>query len=69
MALASAKELGRRLAFHAGELDQYQFATILLIENYWLIPLFLLFFAAVIAASVRWSTGRVAARRLAAQNT
>jgi hypothetical protein len=56
-------------AFHAGETDQYQFATILLIENYWLIPLFLLLFSAVIAASVRWSTGRVAARRLATQDT
>jgi hypothetical protein len=57
------------LAYHNGELNRYQFATILLIEDYWLIPLFLLLFAALIAAWVRWSTGRVAAQRLATQDT
>jgi hypothetical protein len=56
-------------AYHAGELSQYQLATILVIEDYWLIPLFLLVFALMIAAWVRWSTGRVAAERLAAQGT
>jgi cellulose synthase (UDP-forming) len=55
------------LAYHAGELDRYQYTTVLLIEDYWLIPFLVLLFAVVIAAWVRWSTERVAAERLAMQ--
>lgn len=57
------------LAYHAGELNRYQYATVLLIEDYWLIPLPVLLFALIIVASVRWSTERVAAQRLATQDT
>ena len=57
------------LAYHAGELDRYQYATILLIEDYWLIPFLVLLFAVMIAAWVRLSTERVAAERLATQET
>jgi hypothetical protein len=54
-------------AYYAGELNRYQHATVLLIEDYWLIPLLLLLLAVLIVAWVRWSTERVAARRLATQ--
>jgi hypothetical protein len=57
------------LAYHAGELDHYQYATVLLIEDYWLIPFLILLFAVMIAAWVRWSTERVAEERLATQET
>jgi hypothetical protein len=56
--------LGTR-AYRAGELDRRQYTSVLLIENYWLIPPLVLLLAVVIAAWVRWSTERVAERRLA----
>jgi len=52
-------------AYHSGKLDRYQYATVLIFENYMLIPLLIFLFAAIIVAWVRWSTERVAARRLA----
>jgi cellulose synthase (UDP-forming) len=59
-----------RVAYHAGELDdRYQYATVLLIENYWLIAPSILLFALVIVAWVRWSTERVAMERLATWET
>ena len=57
------------LAYHAGELDRYQYITVRLIEDYWLIPFLVLLFAIMIAAWVRWSTERVAAERLATEET
>lgn len=54
------------LAFHSGELNRVQYATVLIFENYRLIPLAVLFLAGVIVAWVRYGTERVAARRLAA---
>jgi hypothetical protein len=54
------------MAYHAGRFDDYQYATVLLFENYRLIPFLVLFLALLIAAWVRWSTELVAARRLAA---
>jgi len=56
-------------AYHAGEVDRFQYTAVLLIENYWLIPLLLLLIALVIVAWVRWSTERVAAERLATWET
>jgi hypothetical protein len=53
-------------AYHAGNFNRYQLATVLLFENYHLIPLFLLVLSLVIVAWVRLSTERVAKRRLAA---
>jgi hypothetical protein len=53
-------------AYHAGELNNYQYGTVLLIENYRLVPLFVLLLAVIIVAWVRWSTERVAERRLTA---
>jgi cellulose synthase (UDP-forming) len=53
------------LAYHTGELDRYQYATVLLIEHYWLIPLVVFVLAVLIAAWVRRSTERVAEGRLA----
>jgi cellulose synthase (UDP-forming) len=53
------------LAYHAGALDRYQHARVLLVENYWLIPPLVLVLAVVIAAWVRRSTERVAEGRLA----
>ncbi len=52
------------LAYHAGELDRYQYTTVLLIEYYWLIPLIVLLLAVIIVAWVRWTTERLAAQRL-----
>jgi len=52
-------------AYRAGELDRHQYTTVLLIENYWLIPPLVLLLAVVIVAWVRRSTERVAERRLA----
>jgi cellulose synthase (UDP-forming) len=57
------------LAYHSGDLDRYQYSTVLLIENYWIIPLFVLLLAIVIVAWVRWSTERVAEERLATWET
>ncbi len=57
------------LAYHAGEVDRYQYTTVLLFEYFWLIPLFVLLLAVIIVAWVRWSTERVAARRLATRET
>jgi len=57
------------MAYHAGQFDDYQYATVLLFENYRLIPILVLFLAILIAAWVRWSTERIAARRLAALAT
>ena len=57
------------LAYHAGELDRYQHATVLLIEHYWLIPPLVLVLAVVIAAWVRRTTERVAEGRLATWET
>ncbi|HEY2468670.1 MAG TPA: UDP-forming cellulose synthase catalytic subunit [Terracidiphilus sp.] len=56
-------------AYHAGELDRYQYATVLLIEDYWLIPFLVIAFALIIVAWVRWSTERIAAERLAMRET
>jgi hypothetical protein len=56
-------------AYHAGEVDRTQYVAVLLIENYWLIPLILLLLALFIVAWVRWSTERVAADRLATWET
>lgn len=56
-------------AYHAGELDRYQYATVLLIEDYWLIPFLVIAFALIVVAWVRWSTERVAAERLAMRET
>jgi cellulose synthase (UDP-forming) len=53
-------------AYHSGHLDPYQLALVLLLENYWLIPLFVVLLAAFISSWLRRSTERVAARRLAA---
>jgi hypothetical protein len=53
-------------AYHAGAFDRYQFAIVLLFENYRVLPLFVLLLSCLIAAWVRLSTERVAARRLAA---
>lgn len=57
------------MAYHAGELDRYQYATVVLIEDYWLIPMLVLLFALMIVAWVRWSTERVATERLATRET
>jgi cellulose synthase (UDP-forming) len=52
-------------AYRAGELDRHQYTTVLLIENYGLIPPLVLLLAAVIVTWVRRSTERLAERRLA----
>jgi cellulose synthase (UDP-forming) len=57
------------LAYRAGELDRYQYTTVLLIEEYRLIPALILLLAAVIAAWMRRSTERVAERRLATRES
>ena len=57
------------LAYHTGELDRFQYTTILLFENYRVIPLIVLLLALIIVAWVRWSTERVAAERLATWET
>jgi cellulose synthase (UDP-forming) len=57
------------LAYHAGEVDRYQYATVLLIEYYWGIPPLVLVLASVIAAWVRRITERVAEGRLATWET
>jgi len=57
------------MAYHAGELDRYQYATVSLIEDYWLIPMLVLLFALMIVAWVRWITERVATERLATWET
>jgi cellulose synthase (UDP-forming) len=56
-------------AYHAGEVDRYQYTQVFLIENYWLIPLILLLLALFVVAWVRCSTERVAAERLATWET
>ena len=58
-----------QFAYHAGELDRYQYATVLLIEYYGFIPPVVILLAVVIAAWVRRSTERLAKRRLAALET
>jgi len=57
------------LAYHSGKLDRYQYSTVLLIENYLYIPLLVLLLAGMIVAWMRWSTERVAARRLATRES
>jgi hypothetical protein len=57
------------LAYHSGNLNRYQYATVLLFENYLLIPLLVLLLAGMIVAWVRWSTERIAARRLATRES
>jgi cellulose synthase (UDP-forming) len=57
------------LAYHAGEVNRYQYTIVRLIENYWLIPLLILLLALMIVAWVRWSTERVAERRLVTWET
>jgi len=52
------------LAYHAGELDSYQYTMVRLIECYWLIPLIVILLALIIVTWVRWTTERVAAQRL-----
>jgi cellulose synthase (UDP-forming) len=56
-------------AYHAGKLDRYQYAAVVLIEDYWIIPILVLLFALFIVAWVRWITERVAAERLATSET
>lgn len=56
-------------AYHTGEFNRYQLATVFLFEHYRLIPLIVLLLSLVIAAWVRLSSERVAERRLAAQIT
>ncbi len=53
------------MAYHAGQLDHYQYAVVLVLEHYWLIPLAALLFAVMIIAWVHQITERVAERRLA----
>jgi cellulose synthase (UDP-forming) len=53
-------------AYRAGQLDRHQYTTLLLIENYWLIPPLVVLLAVVIVAWVRRSAERLAERRLAA---
>ncbi len=53
-------------AYHAGDFNRDQFAEVLLFEHYRLIPLLLLVLSLVIVAWLRFSTERVAKRRLAA---
>lgn len=53
-------------AYHAGDFDRYQYAAVLLFENYRLIPLILLVLSLLVVAWLRLSTERVAKRRLAA---
>ena len=57
------------MAYHAGKLDRYQYATVVLVEDYWIIPMLVLLFALMIVAWVRWITERVAAERLATTET
>ncbi len=57
------------VAYHSGELNRDQYATVLLIEYYWFIPPLILVLAAGIAAWVRRSTERIAQRRLATLET
>ena len=52
--------LTTRPAYHAADLDRYQYTTVLLIENYWLIPALVLLLSVVIVAWVRKSAERVA---------
>jgi cellulose synthase (UDP-forming) len=56
-------------AYHSGDLNRYQYATVLLFENYFLIPLLVLLLAGMIVAWVRWTTERIAARRLATRES
>jgi cellulose synthase (UDP-forming) len=53
------------LAYHRGDLDRHQYTTVLLFENYGLIPLLVLLLAYIIVTWVHQSAERVAARRLA----
>jgi hypothetical protein len=53
-------------AYRTGDLGPVAQTTVFLIESYWLIPIFVVFFAFVIGAWVRQGTERVAAQRLAA---
>ena len=57
------------MAYHAGKLDRYQYATVVLVEDYWIIPMLVLLFALMIVAWVRWITERVATERLAMWET
>lgn len=56
-------------AYHAGQLNRYQYATVLLIEDYWILPILVLLPALLIVAWVRWSTEHVARERLATWET
>ena len=53
------------LAYHSGSLNRYQQTTVLLFEYYLFIPLLVLLLAGMVVAWVRWTTERIAARRLA----
>jgi cellulose synthase subunit/glycosyl transferase family 2/PilZ domain-containing protein len=53
-------------AYHAGRADRSERAFVLLLEQYWLIPLVVLLIACAIGAIVYAGTERLAARRLAA---
>lgn len=53
-------------AYHAGDFNRFQFVTVLLFEHYRLIPLLVLVLSLFIVAWVRFSSERVAKRRLAA---
>ena len=57
------------VAYHSGILNRYQYTTVLLFENYLLIPLLVLLLAGLIVAWMRWTTERVAARRLATRGS
>jgi cellulose synthase (UDP-forming) len=56
-------------AYHSGNLNRFQYATVLLFENYFLIPLLVLLLAGMIVAWMRWSTERIAAQRLATRES
>jgi cellulose synthase (UDP-forming) len=56
-------------AYHAGSLDRYEYAMVLLFEYYEVTPLLVLLLAALIVPWVHRSTERVAERRLATHET
>jgi len=58
-----------KFAYHSGHLDPVEQTKLFLFENYFLIPFFVSLLALLIAAWLRQSTERIAARRLAAERT
>jgi cellulose synthase (UDP-forming) len=53
------------LAYRSGDLDPYQQTLVFLLEDYWLVPLFVVVLAFPITVWLRHRTERVAAQRLA----